>query len=214
MSYAVSWSGGKDSTLALDRAQRGGLPVRYLFNIYDGASGRVRFHGVRAELISAQAESLGLELVQRSAGPDDFEKTFDSILDELLGLKVQGIIFGNIHLTDVRAWYEERTSAKGFEHVEPLWSAPPEKLVREFVQRGYRALVVSVDLQRGEADWLGREIDDGLIDELLKRDDVDPCGEYGEFHSFAFEGPAFRHPIEVRPGVTRDSEGHLLLDLI
>ncbi len=111
MTFALSWSGGKDSTLALDRAHRQGLHVQYLFNIYDGASGRVRFHGVRKEMLAAQAESLDLELVQRATAADDFESVFLAVLDELTRRGANAIIFGNIHLTDVPGWYEERTTA-------------------------------------------------------------------------------------------------------
>lgn len=199
--------------LALDRAQRLGLPVRYLFNIYDGCSGRVRFHGVRRELIAAQADSLGLELIQMPAGPTGFEAAFQAILDELAGCDVRGTLFGNIHLADVRAWYEERTTGAGFEHIEPLWGEPPADLIREFCARGHRALIVSVDIEAADARWLGQEIGDELIAEILANDSVDPCGERGEFHSFAFAGPLFRRPIAAEPGETKELEGHRLLDL-
>ena len=211
--YALSWSGGKDSTLALDRALREGAPVRYLFNIYDGSSGRVRFHGVRTELITAQAEALGLELVQRPSREDDFEAVFRSILDELADRDVHGVVFGNIHLADVRAWYEERTAAMGFEHIEPLWGDAPAELLGEFAALGYRAVVVSVDTERADGAWLGRELDEELIAEILRREDVDPCGEQGEFHTFAFAGPLFRHTIAVQTGEIRKAEGHRLIDL-
>ena len=108
MSYALMSSGGKDSTLALDRARRTGLDVRFLANIYDGSTGRVRFHGVRHELIEAQAASLRLECVQASAQPEEFEDVFLRVLDDLKVRGCQGIVFGNIHLEDVRGWYERR----------------------------------------------------------------------------------------------------------
>ena len=211
--YALAWSGGKDSTLALDRARQQGLDVRYLLNIYEGSSGRVRFHGVRRELIEGQAKALGLGLVQRHTHPDDFEKAFLAALDELRSLEVTGIVFGNIHLADVRAWYEERTHARGFRHVEPLWGEPPAALVAEFVRRGHRARIVSVDLKQGRREWLGREIDDVFLRSLEESPQVDPCGERGEYHSFAFDGPLFTRPIVVREAGTLEMEGHALLDL-
>lgn len=210
--YALSWSGGKDSALALDRATRQGLIVKYLLNIYEGSTNRVRFHGVRRELIEAQATPLGLELVHGSTHPDDFEKVFLSVLRELKERGVQGIVFGNIHLADVRGWYEERTTGLGFRHVEPLWGESPGALVREFVRRGYRARVVSVDLKQGRVEWLGREITDALIEEF-ERAGADPCGEKGEYHTFVFDGPLFTHPVEIREVGRLEMEGHALLDL-
>mgnify|MGYP001294425993 CR=1 FL=1 len=214
MIYALAWSGGKDSTLALDRAVRQGLEVRYLFNIFEGVSGRVRFHGVRRELIAAQAAALGRELIQEQTHPEDFEATFGRVLERLGELGVGGIIFGNIHLADVRGWYEARTVARGFEHREPLWGEAPAALVREFVDRGYRARIVSVNLELGREGWLGRELDHELADEILAFEGADPAGERGEYHSFVFDGPLFREAVEVEPGAVYEREGHRLLDLL
>src|SRR5437588_7005802 len=122
--YALSFSGGKDSMLALDRALRQRFDIHRLFNIYEGSSGRVRFHGIRAHLIGAQADSIGIPLLQDSTHPDDYEAVFLRVLDRLQEEGIGGIIFGNIHLADIRAWYEERVTARGFEHVEPLWDVP------------------------------------------------------------------------------------------
>ena len=210
--YALAWSGGKDSTLALDRALRRDLDVRYLLNIYEGSSGRVRFHGVRREWIAEQADALGLELVQHHTHPDDFETVFLAALDQLKAIGVHGIVFGNIHLADVRAWYEERTTARGFRHVEPLWGEPPGALVREFVRRGHRARIVSVDLTQGRSEWLAREINDALVAEIEAAPGVDPCGEKGEYHSFAFGGPLFARSLEMREKARIEMEGHALLD--
>jgi uncharacterized protein (TIGR00290 family) len=214
VSYAVSWSGGKDSTLALDRAVRQGLDVRCLFNIVHGLTGRVRFHGVRAELIARQAQALGLELVQPFTTPSGFETAFLNGLDDLRARGVHGIVFGNIHLADVRAWYEERTSARGLEHVEPLWGEKPAALVEEVLGRGYRTRMVSVDLARGRRDWLGRELDARLAGEIAAQPGVDPAGEQGEFHTFVFDGPLFRHAVHHQPGEEHEEEGHVQLDLI
>lgn len=213
MLCALSWSGGKDSALALDRAQGAGIPVRCLFNIYDGRTGRVRFHGVRRELIAAQARAMGLQLIQRATGEERFEATFLSILDELADRSVDAVMFGNIHLADVRGWYEERTRARGFEHREPLWGEQPADLLKEFVVRGHRALVVSVDLEVGQRDWLGRELTGELIDEIRSQGSVDPCGEHGEYHTFVFDGPLLPRALGFKIGALHEEEGHLQLDL-
>lgn len=213
MRYALSFSGGKDSMLALDRAIRQRLDVAYLFNIADGSSGRVRFHGIRAPLIAAQAASIGIPLVQEFTQPDDYETVLLRVLEHMRREGVGGIIFGNIHLADIRAWYEERVTARGLEHVEPLWGDRGLDLVREVISRGYLARIVSIDLTRTPRAWLGRTLDDRWVAELPSHPDIDPCGERGEYHTFVHDGPLFHHPLTVHGGRQVEMEGHALVDL-
>lgn len=182
-------------------------------NIYEGSSGRVRFHGVRKELIAAQAKALGMELLQEKTYPETFEQAFLSALQELKQLGIGGIVFGNIHLADIRAWYEQRTIAQGFEHIEPLWGNSPSSLIREFVRRGHQARVVSVYLTCGRREWLGRDFSEEFIDELEHCENTDVCGERGEYHSFSFSGPMFGAPLELRNESQFEIENHLILDL-
>ena len=212
--YALSWSGGKDSTLALDRARRAGLDVALLFNIYEGSTGRVRFHGVRRELIEAQADSLGLDLVMAHTHPADYETVFLGVLDELGARGIGGVVCGNIHLADIRAWYEERVTGRGLEYVEPLWGGGPADLVREFLDRGFRTRIASVDLARGRREWVGAELTPALAAAIAGAEDVDAAGERGEYHTFAFDGPLFRHPVAHRVAGTVEMEGHLLAELL
>lgn len=210
---AVAWSGGKDSMLALDRLVRGGRDVRFLFNLYDAASGRIRFHGVRRELIQRQAERLGLVLIQLAVGGSDFEAVFLKGLSKLRARGVTGIAFGNIHLADVRAWYEERTTAHGLAHIEPLWGGAPAELVRELIGRNYSATLTSVDLERTPRAWLGRTLDASLADEIRGSAGVDPAGESGEFHTFVYDGPLLRAPIRIATGEVHEAEHHALIDV-
>jgi len=213
LKHALFWSGGKDSLLALDRATRAGLEVSYLINISEGNTGRVRFHGVRKELIQAQADALGKSLLQFETHPDSFEQAFGKALARARALGVEAIAFGNIHLADVRAWYEERTTAAGFRHVEPIWGEPPGALVREFVARGHRSKIVSVYLDAGgKAEWLGRDITTDFI-EAVESAGADPAGECGEYHSFAHGGPLFRDELRIRADERFERERHLILDL-
>lgn len=214
MSYALMSSGGKDSTLALDRARRQGLDVRFLANIYESSTGRVRFHGVRQELIAQQARALSLKLVAASTSPASFEEAFETTLDSLKSNGVTGVIFGNIHLADVRAWYEERVSSIGLEHLEPLWGEPPVEIAWEVVERGYRPIVVSVDISRSAVSYLGREFDADVVTEMGTTEDLDPCGEAGEYHTFVFDGPEFREPVQYEVGETVAIDGHRFVDLV
>jgi diphthine-ammonia ligase len=214
MSAALFWSGGKDSLLALDRAQRAGIEVTHLVNIFDRDTGRVRFHGVRKELIGAQARLLGKTLLQQGSTPADFETTFLRLLKELRRKGLQHVVFGNIHLADVRAWYEQRTTGLAFRHHEPLWGFDPQELVQEFIERGHRSKITSVYLDHGgRREWLGRELTMEFLQELGEATDIDVAGERGEYHTFSFTGPLFAAEIATRQGGCFQSEGHLMLDL-
>ena len=211
--YAVLWSGGKDSLLALQRAREGGLRVRRLLNFHDASSGRVRFHATRVEMLEAQAGRLAPELTSLATTWDEM----DARLREELGVLARdgfvGVVLGDIHLADVRVWYEERVTGAGLAHVEPLWQEAPIALLAEFVERGNRAVVTCVDTERLDASWLGRELDAAFLREVESAG-IDPCGENGEYHSFAYAGGGFAAPVGWSAGARRDSGRFLQLDLV
>ena len=211
--YALATAAGKDATLALHRARADGLEVPFAFCIYDPSSERIRFHGTRKSLVEEQAKALGLELLALPAGPAEFEPVFMEALTRLKAMGAGGVVFGNIHLQDVRAWYEERTKRAGLKHVEPLWGQRPGELVREVLALGYRPTIVSVDLAQGEAAWAGQELSLSLVARMEARG-ADPCGERGEYHTFVFDGPLFHSPILVQTGQAVEQDGHRLVDLV
>jgi len=190
------------------------LDVRYLVNIYHEPSDRARYQGVRRELIDQQARCLGLEPYMLPAAPGGFEPAFVEALRHLKAEGITGVIFGNIHLSDVRQWYEERVTREGLHHLEPLWGEPSIELAWEVVERGYLALVVSVKLDMEAVALLGREIDADFVTEVGCSDDIDPSGERGEYHTFVFDGPEFVTPVTFTRGDTLEVDGHRLLDLI
>jgi uncharacterized protein (TIGR00290 family) len=211
--YALMWSGGKDSALALTRAKARGLDIGALLNFIDPASGRVRFHATRREMIAAQAAAAGIPLRQYAALWEAFDDTFRGVLADLVAERYAGVIFGDIHLADVRAWYEDRVRAAGLEHVEPIWGEPPADLLREFVAGGGRAVLTCCETAKLGDDWLGRTIDDSFVTDVAGAG-IDVCGENGEYHSFAFAGPAFRHPVGWRAGERRADGRFVQLDLL
>lgn len=211
--YALMWSGGKDSALALQRATAAGTPVTRLITFYDGATRRVRFHATRTEMIQAQADAVGIELSAIGTAWPDMEGRLTKELAALRSEGFVGVVFGDIHLADVREWYESRVKAAGLQHIEPLWGDDPARLVREFVESGGRAVITCVDLGRLDSSWLGRIIDEGFLDEIAATQ-VDPSGENGEFHSFAFQGPSFPRPVGWRAGEMRSEPGFAQLDLV
>ena len=207
------WSGGKDSALALNRARAAGIDVARLVNFYDADTGRVRFHATRVAMLQAQAAQLGIEL---RAIPTSWSDMGDRLSSELAGLRsegFEGVVLGDIHLADVRAWYEERVTGAGLRHVEPIWGEPPSDLLREFVGGGGRAVITCVDLTRLQPGWLGRIIDERFLDEIALTA-IDPCGENGEYHSFAFQGPPFRGPVEWQAGEVRSENRFSQLDVL
>jgi uncharacterized protein (TIGR00290 family) len=211
--YALLWSGGKDSSLALRRSLLAGLEVRRLLNFHDAASGRVRFHATRVELLRAQADALGIELTSVGTTWEEMDQELRRELGNLAAEDFRGVVLGDIHLADVRAWYEERVVAAGLEHVEPLWAESPAGLLQEFVGGGGRAIVTCVDLERLDEGWLGRVIDQEFVSDLATTG-VDACGENGEYHSFAFAGPPFRRPLAWRPGERRNDGRFAQLDVL
>ncbi|HZP94760.1 MAG TPA: diphthine--ammonia ligase [Candidatus Limnocylindria bacterium] len=206
------WSGGKDSALALLRARAKGLEVARLVNFYDPASGRVRFHATRRELIQEQADAIGVELAQYATAWERYEATFRTMLDELGRDGFTGLAFGDIHLADVRAWFEDRVRAAGLAHLEPIWGERSADLLREFVASGSRAIVTCVERSKLDERWLGRIIDERFVREIAS-EPIDPAGENGEYHSFTFSGPLFRGPVTCRPGATRTDGDFAQLDL-
>jgi diphthine-ammonia ligase len=213
MRCAVMWSGGKDSALAAHRARRDGLQIACLVNFYDEETGRVRFHATRTELIAAQADAIGVPLLQLGTTWPGFETAFRDTLDGLACEGIEGIVFGDIHLADVRAWYEVRVRAAGLAHVEPLWGEEPRDLLAEFVDIGGRAVVTCCESAKLDESWLGRIIDDRFVREIASLP-IDPCGENGEYHSFAFAGPLFRRTVPHALGERRSDDRFAQLDIL
>lgn len=189
-----SWSGGKDSCLALYRALQNGFDVRFLLTMFDETEDRSRSHAVSRELIQMQAAALGIELVTARASWQNYEKIF---IETLRTFQNQGIthgIFGDIDLEAHREWEEKVCGAAGIEAFLPLWSKNRRKLVDEFLAEGFRAVVVCVNEKFLDAEFCGRTFDEKFIADLPS--DVDACGENGEFHTFVFDGVIFKNPVK------------------
>jgi len=206
------WSSGKDSALALERARRAGVEVSRLLTFYDSATRRVRFHATRVEMLEAQAAAVGIALRAIPTTWADMDANLRLELASLREEGFKGVVFGDIHLADVREWYEDRVKATGLEHVEPIWGEPPAHLLAEFISSGGRAVITFVDLAKLDEAWLGRIIDKRFASEI-EAEGVDACGENGEYHSFAFAGPVFKTPVRWTEGERRVDSGFAQLDL-
>ena len=220
MLFAVSWSGGKDCCLAYWKASSEGFDVKYLLNTYREDSGRVAFHGVRAELIRKQADALGKTLIQRKVGNDNYEEIFLGALTELKSKGVEGVVFGDIDVQQNREWCERVTSKAELESIFPLWNMDQKEIVEEFIGAGFKAIVVALDSKFLTRDDLGRRIDHAWLKRIeglrieAKGAPITYCGENGEYHSFVFGGPSFKSDIRIRVGTPVRKDSYWLLDVL
>jgi len=192
----ASFSGGKDSMLAVQRARAQGLEVRWLLAMLEETGERLRSHGVPLALLQAQADALGLELVAAAASWDDYQSVFISQLQALAARGAQAAVFGDIDLQPHRDWEERVCAQAGLQAHLPLWGEPRRALVDAFLAQGWRARVVCVDSRHLDDAFCGREFDADFIASLPAG--VDACGENGEFHTFVFDGPGFSRPLAHR----------------
>lgn len=207
----VAWSGGKDSALALREILSDGCyRVTALLTTVTGEYDRISMHGVRRTLLERQAASLGLPLEQVVISPgatnDEYEgkmaATLAALRHRVPGLDT--VVFGDLFLADIRAYRERMLARIGMHALFPLWLRDTPALAQEFVRLGYRAVLVCVDTHQLAAEFAGREFDADLLRDLPST--VDPCGENGEFHTFVYAGPGWRHEVrhERGPVVLRD----------
>jgi len=231
---ALFWSGGKDSVLALHHAREGlpGIGVARLVTCVSEAYGRVSMHGVRRRLVEDQADAIGLpaEFVvipshhdapcpMAHAGPgtdfppnDVYSRAILAAFGRLKEEGMEAVVFGDIHLADLRAYRDGLLAHAGLEGFYPLWGRGTEELYAEFCLLGYRAVTVCVDLQRLTEGHCGQLLTPAFRVSLPEG--ADPCGELGEYHSFAFGGPAFRRPVPYTLGEAHRQPPFLFRELL
>ncbi len=199
--FASSWSGGKDSALALDRAVREGGHLAALFTMFTEGNERSRSHGLPREILTAQAAALGVPLVTRSATWAGYEEAFVDGARELqlappAGAGVSDLVFGDIDLEDHRAWCVRVAGRVDARAHHPLWQSGRRDLLDEVFARGWRAVIVVVRDSVLSRDFLGRTLDPACVTDL-ERAGSDACGENGEYHTVVVDGPLYRAPIEL-----------------
>jgi len=216
LTLALSWSGGKDSALALGALRGSGSePVALLTTVVEDF-GRVSMHGVRIELVRAQASAAGVPLVEVGIPASCSNAVYESRMAEALASPVLAgvgtMAFADLFLADIRAYREEKLAGGGWSAVFPLWGRDTRALAREFIEAGFEAVLVCVDPSQLDASFVGRSFDNELLDDLP--DSVDPCGENGEFHTFVHAGPVFDSRIEFSLGEAVMRDGFAFQDLI
>lgn len=198
----VSFSGGKDSCLALWRARQAGLDVRAVINVLEETGERNRSHGVPRNLLEEQARALDVELVAPAASWRDYEARFTEALVDLKSRGFEVAVFGDIDLQAHRDWEEKVSARAGLDCQLPLWHEPRQDLAREVLRLGFRAIVVCTDSRFLDDSFCGRLYDERFIADLPSH--VDACGENGEFHTFVFDGPGFSHPVRYEMASKRE----------
>jgi uncharacterized protein (TIGR00290 family) len=213
----LSWSSGKDSAWALHVLQQSReYEVAGLLTTFNRAANRVAMHAVRRELLEAQAEAAGIPLwpveLPWPCSNADYEAAMGAACSKAVAQRIEAVAFGDLFLEDVRAYRDKQMRDTGLQPLFPIWGLPTAELARRMIAAGLKAKLTCIDPKVLDASFAGREFDERLLEELPAG--VDPCGERGEFHSFAYAGPMFQRPLGVVAGdvVTRD--GFVFADLI
>ncbi|MCL5282414.1 MAG: diphthine--ammonia ligase [Planctomycetes bacterium] len=214
----LSWSGGKDSTMALYEIRRADVwEIHGLLTTVTRDYDRVCMHGVRTALLDQQAAALGLPLdrvyLDANGSQEAYEAKMKTYLAGCRARGIQAVIFGDLFLEDVRQYRERNLAQVGIEPVFPLWGQDTRSLAERFLRAGFQAIITCVDLRALPSEFVGRPYDRAFLADLPPR--ADPCGERGEFHSFVYDGPLFRSPIPFQTGrtVIRDNR-FAYLDLV
>ncbi|HKV40685.1 MAG TPA: diphthine--ammonia ligase [Blastocatellia bacterium] len=213
----VSWSGGKDSCMALyDVLAETEYKVAALITTLTRDDDRISIHGVRRELVEKQAESLGLEFqpVYISAGAtnDEYESNMRAALAPYQQKGISRIVFGDLFLEDIKKYRDRFLASIMMEGIYPIWKRDTSTLARDFLDLGFQAVVSSVNSAVLDQSFAGRVMDEDFLSQLPAT--VDPCGENGEFHTFVFAGPIFKDEIKITAGETVTRSGHFCSDLL
>jgi uncharacterized protein (TIGR00290 family) len=213
----VSWSSGKDSGWMLHVLRHyGEFEIAGLMTTMNAAFARVAMHGVRQELVEAQAAAAGLPLwpvpLPWPCSNEQYEAAMRALYAEAVRAGTEAVAFGDLYLEDVRRYREDRMRGSGLTPVFPLWKLDTQRLIRDMLDGGLRSRIVCLDPKKLPEFFAGRELNQETIDQFPLG--IDPCGESGEFHSFVFDGPMFARAIPVQVGETILRDGFVFTDLM
>ena len=212
----MSWSSGKDSAWALHTLRREGTQVSALLTSLNATVGRVSMHGVREDILRAQADATGLPLMTIPLPWPCTNETYEARLrvavDRAVAEGFTHVAFGDLFLEDVRKYREDRLAGTGLTPLFPLWGIPTDRLAREMIAGGIKARISTLDPRVMPRDLIGAEFDEALLAKLPAG--VDPCAERGEFHTCVSAGPMFSKPLEIERGEIVEREGFIYGDLL
>jgi diphthine-ammonia ligase len=210
----VSWSGGKDCCLAAYRAQQMGYKLAYLVNMVTQDGQRSCSHGMASRWVKLQSEAMGIPIVQNPTTGDNYEEVFTRTLKKLREEGVETGIFGDIDFNAHKEWIDRVCGNAGVTPVLPLWLQNQNDLARNFINLGFKTVIVATRSDLLGQDWLGRIFDASFLKDLAAfNKDITPCGEAGEFHSLVIDGPLFKKRMEIRETEKVQRENHYFLDI-
>ncbi len=207
----ASWSGGKESCLACYKALSNGFDVSYLLNFVSEDGTRSRAHGISSDLIALQAKAIGIPIIQVKSSWGGYEAKFKEAVGELKKKGVKGGVFGDMDLQEHKEWVDRVCTEVEVASIEPLWGNDPREILKEFVNTGFKAIVIKVKADLFGKEWVGRELNEKFINELPE--EIHPCGEHGEYHTFVVDGPLFQRRVEIIKSDKKLKDGSWLLDI-
>jgi uncharacterized protein (TIGR00290 family) len=209
----VSWSGGKESSLACYRAKVNGLTPSYLLNMTSEDGSRSRAHGLAQQVLLLQAEAIGIPLVQRKTSWKNYEDNFKKAVLELKEAGVEGGVFGDIDLEPHRKWVKRVCKEIGIRPYLPLWGKEQKKVLEDFINLGFKAIVVAIISEVLDERWVGRRVDGEFLKDIIRIESITPCGEAGEYHTLVIDGPIFKKKIKIVDSKIVRRKEHRLLDI-
>ena len=198
MKVAVAWSGGKDSCLACFKAIKESYAVSNLLIMMTDEN-TSNFHLINSDLLDAQSTAIGIPIIKQVTSPDMYENNFRNALLDLKSEGVDGLVTGDVFNVALHeaGWLDRICREVGLIPIRPLWHLDTKKILTEFINEGFKAIVVRIKNEVIGLDWLGREINQTFYEDLINLGTIDPCGEHGEYHSFVVDGPIFKNRIEI-----------------
>lgn len=212
MNFVISYSGGKDSALALYRMiVQGHTPVAMLTTV-NYEQDRSWFHGIPSELLHKVSESLNIPLITCTCRPDEYIEIFENSLRKAKAMGAEACVFGDIDIQEHAEWNNARCDAAGLKCSLPLWQEEREALTKEFIKLGFKAVIKIVQKKFLDESFVGKTLTSELI-ENIKKTGADACGENGEYHTFAYDGPIFNYPVNVEIKQIVDLGSHIAADI-
>jgi uncharacterized protein (TIGR00290 family) len=213
----MSWSGGKDSCLALYEIQKSSnYRVAALLTTITRGDDRISMHGVRRLLLERQATSLGLPLhqvlISKGANNEEYETAMAQAFNEYHQNGIDSVVFGDLFLEEIRAYRDQFLTKYRMKGLYPIWRRNTTDLIKEFIELGFKAVLSCVDSKTLDKSFAGKTIDEDFLYSLPAI--IDPCGENGEFHTFVYDGPSFAQPVKFAIGETVSRDGFWFCDLV
>ena len=213
----MSWSGGKDSCLALYKIQKSSnYRVAALLTTITREYDRISMHGVRRVLLERQAASLGVQLhqvlISKGANNEEYEMEMAQAFSEYQQNGIDSVVFGDLFLEEIRAYRDQFLTKYRMKGLYPIWRRNTTDLIKEFIELGFKAVLSCVDSKTLDKSFAGKTIDEDFLNSLPAI--IDPCGENGEFHTFVYDGPSFAQPVKFAIGETVSRDGFWFCDLV